>query len=685
MRYTDCKRQNEYSSYFFRLFALSWLLLSIFCLPVFAENATSIDADEIEYLSETNIYIARGSVKIIRNATTLNADEIQFNNTTSDAVATGNVIYEDPELDIKADKLELNLNTKLGTIYNSKMFYKSRNYHISGRTIKRLGENTYFIDDSEITSCDAVPPEWYFRGKDVKISREENIRIKHATFFLKGIPLLYSPYVVMPYMQDRKTGLLIPNFGYGNKNGLIFKQGFFWAIRQDMDATFYADYFANRGIGKGINYRYIADPETYGELWMYHIKDSILRRDFIEFKSYQNQKLPHDMTAYLKVHFVNKFDYYDVLETTSSKRIGMSIARSEPFGFASEERVQKYLESNLHITKPLSDPDGRIYLLGQYRESLEGSSAAIPQSLPEAGLIFNTINFGRASFNFSSAATNFWKKDGQQGQRLDINPNFYLSLGRTINFTQKIGLRETLYFLKDPAQNTNRNLFESTSELTTRLLKRYNSFIHFVEPKIAYTYIPSSNQAGLPNFDSADSIIRTSDLIYSLTNRFISYRPGIFESKARLSQRYNLIGHDKPFSPVQMEASLAVRNLSLSANALYNVYSKRITETIDSATFSGHKGFIGVGKNFRLSTSLDQYSLEGGLNKPIKILGRALPIDVSAKIWYDVNGHGVQELNVRSTYSGQCFGLTVMYTRKPYEYQVMFGIELKGFGSVRIG
>jgi LPS-assembly protein len=653
-------------------------------------NGVNISADHLEHLKETNTYIARGSVKIIHEDATLNADEVYFNNTTADAVAIGDVTYEDPEVIIKADRIELNLDTKLGTIYNSNIFYKTRNYHIQGGILKKLGETTYFMDNATATTCDSIPPEWHFKGKDIKITLHKNIKVKNATFYIKSIPVLYSPYFYAPLIKERQTGLLIPNLGYSNTRGLTFKQGFFWAIKDNMDATFYADYYSKKGIGKGLDYRYIMTPETNGELWMYHLRDNDLFRDFFELKSYHNQKLPYDMSGYLKMHLVNEFDYYNVLDSTSSKRIGLSTWESDVFGFASEERLQKYLESNLHITKPLpggndSILSGRTYLLGQYRQNLEGTSETIPQSLPEAGFVINTKNLGMGFFNMAVTGTNFWRERGQYGKRIDIYPNIYLSLGRTVNFTQKIGLRETLYFLENPVKNLNREIFDLSSTLTTRFLKQYPSFTHIIEPSVEYAHVPSVDQSNIPTFDSTDSIPRASDIIYSLTNRLTGPFLGGSETRLRLSQRYSLLDVEKPFAPILMETVLSSKNLSFSANAFYDVYDKTITETIASVDLRGGKGFVGVGKNLRRSTSLDQYSIEAGIRKPLEILGMSFPIDLYGKLWYDLKSSGVQEFNLKSIYTHQCWDLTISFTRKPYEYQITFGINFRGFGSVRIG
>jgi LPS-assembly protein len=454
-------------------------------------------------------------------------------------------------------------------------------------------------------------------------------------------------------------------------------------MRDNMDAAVYLDYFSEKGLGTGLDYRYMLSSQTKGEFWLYHLRDNDLLRDFFEIKSYHNHELPFDISSYLKLHVVNEFDYYNVLDSTSSKRIGWSKQQQNPFGFTSEERLQKYLESNLQFTRPLLG--GRTYVLGQYRQSLEDSSGNIPQSMPEAGFIVNTRKIGPAFFRFDLTGINFRRDNGQQGQRLDINPDIFLSLGRIINFTQKIGLRETLYFLKNPSENQNRELLELKSTLTTRFLKRYDSFIHIIEPSVSYAYIPDVDQSEIPSFDSKDFIPQTSDITYSFTNRLTGSVLGGAEGRLRLSQSFSLLDTERPFSPVQLESNLSSRYIDFSANVSYNVYNRKVTDTIAQLYLKSKWGYIGTGKNLRRSTNLDQYTFEAGLYRPLALVGSSLPIDLHGNLWYDVKGGGVQEFNLKSTYSHQCWGLTVIYHKKPFEYSVLLSIEFKGFGTLKIG
>ena len=77
------------------------------------------------------------------------------------------------------------------------------------------------------------------------------------------------PYMRYPVDRDRATGFLIPTIGCSGRKGFNYEQGFYWAIARNMDATFSLDYYAARGLGGGLNFRYIFRGGTEGEVNLY--------------------------------------------------------------------------------------------------------------------------------------------------------------------------------------------------------------------------------------------------------------------------------------------------------------------------------------------------------------------------------------------------------------------------------
>jgi hypothetical protein len=94
-----------------------------------------------------------------------------------------------------------------------------------------------------------------------------------ATFQVKNVPILYSPYLSFPVKSQRQSGFLFPRIGFSDTAGAQVNLAYFWAIARNMDATFYLDLATRKGIGEGVEYRYIRKNESYGGLNGYHIRE----------------------------------------------------------------------------------------------------------------------------------------------------------------------------------------------------------------------------------------------------------------------------------------------------------------------------------------------------------------------------------------------------------------------------
>ena len=661
------------------------VMSTVILLPssVIAENNININADHIEYISETRSYIAKGSVIIDFEGASLKADELYLDRNTSDGTAIGNVVYEDDDTIISSDRIEMNLNSKLGTVSDGYIFYKKKHYHIQGGTIEKIGEKTFSMDRATVTTCDAETPAWRISGKNIKITQHKSIKAWHGSFQIKNIPILYTPYFWAPLTKQRESGFIFPSFGYSSKTGYYFKQGFYMAIKDNQDATVYLDYYSEKGLAQGLNYRFILSEDTDGELWMYQIKDKETSTKYFEFKSYFNHDFSNDLKSYVKIHAVNEFDYYKTLDSTSFNRFGLESWNFNPFGYSTDERVLKYLESNIQVSKTFDR--GRAYILGQFRQSLEEDSREIPQSLPEAGLIVHTVTRNSISYNFALYGSNFWREEGQKGQRFDFNPNLLLSFGRTLNITQKFGLRSTAYYLNTPTLNLDRHVLDLETTVTTKLFKKYDSFFHIIEPVISYTYTPTVDQNEITSFDSPESFTDTSSISYSLGSTLRGYNSSNLSSTFVLSQSYNFLKNEQPFSSILGEGSLTSQHINVSLNSSYDVYDDMIDVVIASLQLKGEKGYVGFGKNFRSTSSLDEYTLEGRLSNPIRIGRQSIPASIYGKLWYDMNTDKIEQSSISTRYSHQCWAFSIIYTRKPSEEKILFGIELKGLGAGRVG
>ena len=75
---------------------------------------------------------------------------------------------------LECERLEVNLNTRVGKVYQGKLFLKDQNFHIMGKEAEKLGEGAYRIRDGSFTTCDASRPPWKFTVRELDVDDGRN-------------------------------------------------------------------------------------------------------------------------------------------------------------------------------------------------------------------------------------------------------------------------------------------------------------------------------------------------------------------------------------------------------------------------------------------------------------------------------------------------------------------------------
>ena len=634
------------------VFTVYSLLFTAYC---FAEEQTIITSEDLEYDKKTSTYIAKGNVKIYRGDTVVEAEKIEYNELTSEVIATGDVRYNDPDVSFTAIRAELNLEAKTGVLHDAKVLYKKDNYHISGKTIEKKGEEYYFSPEATFTTCDAPIPAWCFKGKDVDALIRDRVQAKDISFRIKNIPVLYAPYFRVPIYTERHTGLLMPDIGYSKLRGFHLAIPFFWAISENRDATFTVDEYTKRGIGTGLEYRYVETGNIEGKWWIYHIRDRELDKDFFEYKILHEQRSAKGIGGFLNINFINEKDFY------------------REFRPHLDLRINRFLESTGEVSLPLKN--SRVYFLSQYWVDLKEKMRPAPQKLPEAGYILYPAKVGYFWFTAMATISNFWRDEGVHGQRLDIYPKIFHTLGSDIVISQALGLRETAYVLQRSEADSapHREAVDYRIMAETRLSKRYGSLVHIVEPSVSYTYIANSENS-LPVFDSAELFKETSTVELSLINRLMNKNGEIMVLRA--SQGFDSNLGDRPFLPFKLEIGIR-RPISLRIDANYDVHTGRL-ESINSNLFMKiSKTTISTGQRYNRKNDITFYSAGIGIH-PYS------PIYMEGKLWYDAKEQEVKDITINLRYISQCWGVNMEFIKNPDDFSLAIMFELRGLGFRRL-
>lgn len=633
---------------FFILFILYCSLPDSHCL---AEEQTIITADTLEYSKKTSTYIAAGNVKVQREGMVIESDEMTYNEQTGDVTAVGAVKYTDSTASLQASRVELNVNSKTGKFYDAEILFIADNYHIAGREIEKKGEKYYVSPEARFTTCDGPEPEWCFEGKDINLIVGKELNAKNVSFRIKDIPVLYAPYLKAPFISERQTGFLIPSAGYSDKRGGMLRVPFYWAISEDSDATFIVDAYTEIGIGQGVEYRYVKPKDTKGIWWLYHIRDSKDKKNYFEMKASHEQRSTDSLGGFLNINYVNEKDFF------------------RKFELDLETRTNRFLESAGEISLPFAN--SRLYLLSQYWVDLKEKESIPPaQKLPEGGFIVHPTNLGDFWLSASTTVANFWRDEGVYGQRIDIYPQVLYMFGKDVVVTQKLGVRGTAYALHRSEDDfVNRENLEYAFVTNTRLLKRYTTFTHVLEPSISYHFISDSD--GAPLFDSTELFKKTSQVELSLLNRFIDERGEFMVMK--LSQAYDTYLHERPYLPLTLEVGIR-RPLSLRLDASYDVHEGEIESVNSDLSLTVLQATLSVGQRYNKGD--DILTFVGGVSlSPLKSLS------VGGRIWYDAKEKDVQEVSVNMRYKRKCWGLHMEFIKSPGDVTVIVMFDLQGISE----
>lgn len=495
------------------------------------EGPVDIEADELSYEREGQIYEAHGRVEVKRGDLFLRADHAQLNMVTKDLVAWGNIVLREGEDVLECERLEINLDTRLGKVYQARLFLKEQNFHITSKEAEKLGENRYRIREGSFTTCDGARPPWKFTVKELEVTVEGYGIAKSPTFYLEGIPSFYLPWGLFPVKRERQTGFLLPQVGYSRKYGLEIQTAFFWAMTKDMDATLYLDYLAKRGFKEGLEFRYAFTSETKGEATVYFIDDQVFDKNRYAFFIKHEQKLPYDF--YLKanihrlsdIHYQRDFDEDLPAEAKIDSRSRGEL-RSILFGGKNWDQFSLLMEGAVFQTLRKESNDETIQRLPQL--NLYGH----PQPL------FNTPIF----FNGEVSYTHFWREKGVEAHRWDIFPKFILPL-RLFNVLKvecMLGPRETLYkSIEDPNQQykglESRETFIVKTEISAEFYRVYEAeaisgfsklfkvakWMHTIEPMVSHDYSPRVSQKDIPQFEDIDRILYSNQITYGFTQRLV--------------------------------------------------------------------------------------------------------------------------------------------------------------------
>jgi len=469
------------------------------------------------------------------------ADEVTVDLDDQSVVAVGNVTLIRGFDHLEGERVEYNYRTDQGVIYKGRGFL-APTVSFSGTEIHREGPRQYRVQDGRITTCRLCQPEpepvdIEVRAGEATIYQDDLVVARDASLWVRGVPVLFAPVGALP-IGPRRTGFLIPRFGYSNSNGFYLQQPFFWAISESMDATLTGIYRSKRGIEVDGEYRYILDEASFGTLRGRYVYDTDpgpeVQNNRGEVTWRHLQTLSPTWSAKADIQYqTDRFLQRAFIDTPTLQRT----ERTLPARLFATQMTSQYMV--LGLVEVLRD--------------LSVAEETRTARLPEIGFQWQPMQVGRLPLVVEGGTTLSYlsRNRGEDTGRFDILPSVSMPLPVTpwLMATTVAALRETAYTQSEqPGKSANRFLADIGEVMTARFARRFASpglgllsLTHILEPSASYQYVPAVDQQELPQFDTADFVSPQNRLTYRLGNRLVArWQDGAGQLRSREVARFSI-------------------------------------------------------------------------------------------------------------------------------------------------
>ncbi|MDT9587075.1 MAG: LPS assembly protein LptD [Candidatus Arsenophonus melophagi] len=524
----------------------------------------------------------KGNVNIQQGNHTLTADEVILTqksainqNLVRTILAKGNVHYDDLKIILKGHKVWLNLNNKDTDVETGHYFMVGRQGRGYANKIKLRDESRYSIlEQGTFTTCPQGNNSWSVFGSKVILDREEELaKILNARFRIANLPIFYSPYLHFPIGNKRHSGFLFPSSNYSKSSGFNLEIPFYWNIAPNYDWTITPQVIASRGVklNNEIRYLTIAGSGTIAVDWLKNDRSYIEDKNSGKYPAYNsdNRWLLYwrhsgilDQVWHFNIDYTKVSDSKYFIDFTS--KYGKSTDE-----YITQKLSMSYVKPNWNAT--LTHKQFQMFIDSQNNKAYKKDPQLDLNYYKHDLGPFNIKIYAQAA-NITSAAAN-----NPDATRLHIEPELNLPLhydGASINNTIKV--MATYYSQDIPTNLKNSTLKKQVIRILPlitsdakfvfeRRLLINSNYVHTLEPRVQYLYVPYRDQSDINNYDSSllqvsynglfrnrmysglDRIASANQLMAGITTR-------IYDKK--LTERFNFsLGHIYYFQHPKIENS----------------------------------------------------------------------------------------------------------------------------------
>jgi hypothetical protein len=410
-------------------------------------------------------------------------------------------------------RIEYDFNEERGIVYDGKTFVNA--WYIGGERIILQPDGSYKVLEGFITTSENIDSEWSVNAANVRIPTNDLMAISNIQFRFLKYPLFWMP----SFKTNLKKFVSAPvqwRFHWGGSQGPRIGMRYKFLSKENFDAFLRLDYRTRRGIGGGIETKYLSPDEKEHLLTRNYIaydtsiSDSTKRRRF-RFDGDYEKKLYEDRLL-LDLHYdrlsdedmVSDFDTYG-FDIGQSKRTHLRLRHIR-------EQWMATLFSSVRINNFQS--------LKQELPTLHWR--VFPFSLGDSGVMMdNNIKMSFLDFVHAKgvAASDY------HSARIQLDSRLYKPFSAAnMTITPRAGFLGTYYTNSADGDGKWIGMGAFGGDISSSLYSYYGTSKHVIEPYVGYTYYtsPSSSPSQHYIFDEDDALTEYNVLRFGIRNSYFT-------------------------------------------------------------------------------------------------------------------------------------------------------------------
>ena len=677
-------------------------------------------ADESELSQDPEIARFNGNVTVRQDERRLRADRATYYREEDRILIEGTVQYREPGLLARADSAEIRTAEVSGDLHKARFVMHREHARGEAALVRRNADRSMDLEQGVYTQCEPGSDDWEIAADRIHLDRETGqATARNARLRVKGVPVIYTPYIRFPVDDRRMSGFLWPVFMNSSQNGIDVATPYYFNLAPNYDATLVPRFMNERGAMLGGELRYMnrwsnwfstgtvmPDDDVYGDSrWLGSLQQSGATTNGISTAIDYTEVSDEDYLRNLGA---------TGLEVKRTTHLGQSGAVSwSPDGlWVVSARAQQY-----QLVDPALDEPYRILPRIEVSRDFSGKDFAPDFSLLAEYTVFEHKDDARLT-----------------GQRLYLEPTATFPMEWGAGFLKpSVGYQSISYNLDraygpgtEESPSVGAPLFSLDGGYFLERQAAYfgQNFLQTLEPRAYYLRVGREDHGDIPTFDSQDltfsfnqlfrntrfaghdRIADANQVSLSVTSRLIDDASGrevmsaslgqVFYFEDRLVSIANVPGVLANDSSSAIAAEMQLQpdeRIALTGSTLWDPEDERIDEGGMALNWRpDSETIVNVGYRYRRDQALVDPSGFVSIEDIDQVdFSTAFPLGQNwrllARYQYDLTNDTSLEETAGLEYSSCCWALRMVYQEgvdweQGRDYGVYVEFVLRGLGSL---